>query len=36
MGNKNNKETPMTMHRYIRVVSFAALLIIVPAGILVA
>jgi hypothetical protein len=36
MGNKNNQEAPMIVHRYIRVVSFAALLIIVPAGILVA
>ena len=36
MGTKNNKEPPMTMHRCIRVVSLAALLIIVPAGILVA
>jgi hypothetical protein len=33
MGNKNNKETPRTVHRYIRVVSFAALLFIVPAGV---
>ena len=33
MGNMKNKETPMTVHRYIRVVSFAALLFIVPAGV---
>jgi hypothetical protein len=34
MGNNKTKDTPMTLHRYIRVLSFAALLIIVPAGIL--
>jgi hypothetical protein len=34
MGNNNIKETPMTLHRCIRVFSLAALLIIVPAGIL--
>jgi hypothetical protein len=33
MGHHNNKETPMAVHRYIRVVSFAALLFIVPAGV---
>jgi hypothetical protein len=33
MGNHNNRETPMTVHRCIRVVSFAALLVIVPAGV---
>jgi hypothetical protein len=33
MGKNNTKETPMTLHRCIRVFSFAALLIIVPAGI---
>jgi hypothetical protein len=32
MGN-NNKEEPMTLHRCVRVCSFAALLIIVPAGV---
>lgn len=31
--NKTNKETPMTMHRCIRVFSLAALLLIVPAGV---
>jgi hypothetical protein len=34
MGNNKTKETPMTLHRCIRVLSLAALLIIVPAGIL--
>ena len=34
MGSNKIKETPMTMHRCIRVFSLAALLIIVPAGIL--
>jgi hypothetical protein len=34
MGNDKNRETPMKVHRYVRVVSFAALLIIVPAGVL--
>jgi hypothetical protein len=34
MGN-NKKEVPMTFHRCVRVVSFAALLIIVPAGVFV-
>jgi hypothetical protein len=33
MGNMKNKETPMAVHRCIRVVSFAALLFIVPAGV---
>lgn len=32
---KTNKETPMTVHRCIRVCSFAALLLIVPAGVFV-
>jgi len=35
MGKKNTKETPMTLHRCIRVFSFAALLLIVPAGVFV-
>lgn len=34
MGN-NNKETPMTLHRSVRAFSFAALLLIVPAGVFV-
>lgn len=34
MGNMKNKDKPMAVHRYIRVVSFAALLFIVPAGVL--
>jgi hypothetical protein len=36
MGNNKTKETPMTLHRCIRVLSFAALLLIVPAGIFIA
>jgi hypothetical protein len=35
LGNKNTKERPMTFHRIIRVGSFAALLLIVPAGVFV-
>ena len=35
MGNNKNKDKPMTLHRCLRVVSLAALLIIVPAGIMV-
>ena len=35
MGNNKTKETPMTLHRSIRVFSLAALLIIVPAGLLI-
>ncbi len=35
MGNKNTKGRPMTLHRIIRVSSFAALLLIVPAGVFV-
>ena len=35
MGNKNSKETPMTVHRIIRVSSLVALLLIVPAGVFV-
>ena len=34
MGNNKNKDQPMTLHRCLRVVSLAALLIIVPAGIM--
>ena len=34
MGNKKiNKESPMSMHRCIRVFSLATLLLIVPAGV---
>jgi hypothetical protein len=32
VGNKK-KETPMTLHRCVRVFSLAALLLIVPAGV---
>jgi hypothetical protein len=32
---KNSKETPMTIHRIIRVGSLVALLLIVPAGVFV-
>ena len=32
-NNKTNKGTPMTLHRYVRVVSFAALLLIVPTAV---
>jgi hypothetical protein len=35
MGNNKTKDTPMTLHRSIRVFSLAALLIIVPAGLLI-
>lgn len=33
MGNNKTKEKPMTVQRCIRVCSFAALLLIVPAGV---
>jgi hypothetical protein len=35
MGNNKTKDTPMTLHRFIRVTSFFALLMIVPAGVFV-
>jgi hypothetical protein len=33
VGNNKTKETPMTLHRCVRVFSLAALLLIVPAGV---
>jgi hypothetical protein len=33
VGNNKTKETPMTLHRCVRVLSLAALLLIVPAGV---
>jgi hypothetical protein len=35
MGNNKTKDTPMALHRFVRVASFFALLMIVPAGVFV-